>query len=123
MDRKKNNTKKNKTAVFFLWTIRNQGFLSYHIQVYMYTAVGIILLLTLANKIALEAALQAIFYGGTFICGLIWILIERRRSWLMKIDDPALKEAAHNTMLAYIYTRLPKSKREHLYKKNSCPTC
>ena len=123
MNRKKNSKKKNKKAAFFLWTIRNQDFLSHHIQVYMYTAVGIILLLTLANKIALEAALQAIFYGGTFICGSIWILIERRRSWLMRIDDPALKETAHNTMLAYMYTRLPNNRNHNAYKDNGCPTC
>jgi hypothetical protein len=45
------------------------------------------------------------------IFGLIWVLIERRRSWLLHIDDPALKDIAHTVMLAYLYDRLPKSHR------------
>ena len=123
MNRPDSDKNKRRTAAFFMWTIRNQDFLSHHIQVYMWTAVAIILLLTLAERIALEVALEAIFYGGTLICGSLWILIERRRSWLMHIDDPGLKKTAHNTMLAYLYARLPKSRNHLPYKKGDCRTC
>ena len=109
MNRKKSKPIQENTAAFFLWTIRNQSFLAFHIQIYMWSAVAVILLLTLAEKIALEAALQAILFGGLFICGIIWVLIERRRSWLMHIADPVLKETAHVVMLAYLSARLPKS--------------
>ena len=103
----------NTKAAFYLWTIRNQGFLSQHIQIYIWAAVAVILVFTLAGRISLDAALQAILFGGLLICGLIWVLIERRRSWLLHIDDPALKEIAHNVMLAHLYNRLPNSHHNH----------
>jgi hypothetical protein len=107
MNRSKKNTGAGKTASFFLWTIRHQSFLAHHIRVYVWCAVAVILVLTLADKIALQAALEAIFFGGVFICAMIWILIERRRSWLLHIDDPVLKQTAHRVMLATIYEKLP----------------
>lgn len=107
MHRLKQHSRGGQWTRFFLWTIRNQSFLAHHIQVYVWCGVAVILILALADKIALPAALQAIFFGGLFICAMIWILIERRRSWLLHIEDPVLRQTAHRVMLTYLDEKLP----------------
>jgi len=91
-----------KKADFFLWTIRRQSHIAVAIQTQLTSAVALVLLLTLLLPIRLETALQGIFFGGMAVIALVWALIERRRSWLLGIDDPVLKEAAHQAMIAYL---------------------
>ncbi|MFZ0131419.1 MAG: hypothetical protein WAK95_02675 [Desulfobacterales bacterium] len=91
-----------KKADFFLWTIRRQGHIAVVIHTQLTSAVALVLLLTLLLPIRLETALQGIFCGGMAVIALVWALIERRRSWLLGIDDPALKETAHRAMIAYL---------------------
>ena len=106
-----------------MWTIRNQSLLAYHIQVYIWCAVAVILLLTLANKIALQAALETILFGGGFICAMIWLLIERRRSWLLHIEDPDLKRTAHRVMLTYLNEKPPHKHPHHRSGHGHCYRC
>ncbi len=91
-----------KKADFFLWTIRRQRQIAAVIHTQLTAAVAVALLLTILLPIRLETALRAIFLGGMAVIALVWVLIERRRSWLLGIDDPALKETAHRAMIAYL---------------------
>jgi hypothetical protein len=91
-----------KRAALYLWSIRRQDDLSINLQTFMWSAIGTILLLSLLLPIDLETALQIIFFGGLTVCGLLWVFIERRRSWLLTIQDPALKESAHREMIDYL---------------------
>jgi hypothetical protein len=66
------------------------------------SGVSVVLLLSILLPIRLETALHVILYTGLTVIGLLWILIERRRSWLLGIQDPVLKETAHQTMITYL---------------------
>jgi len=92
----------DKIDAFYLWSIRRQDRISKKIQTYMWSAISIILLMSLLIPLDLEIALQIIFFGGLTVCGLLWVFIERRRSWLLTIQDPTLKDSAHREMIAYL---------------------
>ncbi len=85
-----------------IWTIRHQDLLAYHIRMYTWCAVAIILLLTLTQRISINIALYAILVFGSTIAVGIWIAIERRRTWLLQVNDPKLKQEIHLVMLNYI---------------------
>jgi hypothetical protein len=95
-----------KRADFYLWTIRRQNHISVTIRTQLMSAVSVVLLLSILLPIRLETALHIIFYTGLAFIGLLWALIERRRSWLLGIQDPVLKEAAHQAMIAYLKQRM-----------------
>jgi hypothetical protein len=94
-----------KWADFYLWTIRRQDHISATIRTQLMTAVSVVLLLSILLPIQLETALHIILYTGLTIIGLLWALIERRKSWLLGIQDPVLKEAAHQAMIFYLEQR------------------
>lgn len=94
-----------KRADFYLWTIRRQHYISAVIRTQMMTAVSVVLLLSILLPIRLETALHIIFYTGLTVIGLLWALIERRRVWLLGIQDPVLKETAHQAMITYLRQR------------------
>jgi hypothetical protein len=94
-----------KRADFYLWTIRRQHYISAVIRAQMMTAVSVVLLLSILLPIRLETALHIILYTGLTVIGLLWVLIERRRSWLLGIQDPVLKESAHQAMITYLRQR------------------
>ena len=94
-----------KRADFYLWTIRRQNHISATIRTQLMSAVSVVLLLSILLPIRLETALYIILYTGLTVIGLVWTLIERRRSWLLGIQDPVLKEAAHQAMIAYMRQR------------------
>ena len=94
------------SARFFLWTIRQQDSISRCISVNMWSSVSAVLAISLAGLITIEMALQIIFVGGLAAGIFIWILIERRRSWLLGISDPKLKAAVHRMMIEYLIKKL-----------------
>ena len=94
-----------KRADFYLWTIRRQHHISATIRTQLMSGVSVVLLLSILLPIRLETALHVILYTGLTVIGLLWILIERRRSWLLGIQDPVLKETAHQTMITYLKQR------------------
>ena len=95
-----------KRADFYLWTIRRQDHISATIRTQLMTAVSVVLLLSILLPIQLETALHIILYTGLTIIGLLWVLIERRKSWLLGIQDPVLKEAARQAMIFYLEQRM-----------------
>lgn len=94
-----------KKSDFYLWTIRRQNHISDIIRTQLMSVVSVVLLLSILLPIRLETALHVILYTGLTVIGLLWVLIERRRSWLHGIQDPVLKEAAHQAMIAYLKQR------------------
>jgi hypothetical protein len=96
-----------KRADFYLWTIRRQNDISATIRTQMMSAVSVVLLLSILLPIRLETALQIILYTGLTVIGLLYVIIERRKSWLLGIHDPALKETAHQAMITYLRQRAP----------------
>ena len=89
-------------ARFYIWTIRRQEEISQKIRLQMWAAVSAVLLMSLVLQLKLETVLEWILYAGLFIGASLWLLIERRRSWLLRITDPRLKAIAHREMLAYL---------------------
>jgi hypothetical protein len=94
-----------KKADFYLWTIRRQNHISAAIRTQLMSAVSVMLLLSILLPIRLETALHIILYTGLTVIGLLWALIERRRSWLLGIQDPVLKETANQAMITYLRQR------------------
>ena len=94
--------KTGRFARILIWTIHNQDLLAHHIRIYSWSSVAIILLLTLSNAISLETALHALLICGLVLGFGLWIVIERRRSWLLSIQDPEVKRKAYLAMLAYM---------------------
>ena len=95
-----------KIEALYLWSIRRQDSISFSIQMHMWSAVFAILLMSFLIPIKLEIALQIIFFGGLTICAILWIFIERRKTWLLNIQDPVLKETAHQAMIAYLESKI-----------------
>ncbi|MCP4686758.1 MAG: hypothetical protein GY859_01840 [Desulfobacterales bacterium] len=98
-------------AKLCIWTIRHHNYLITQFRLYMWSAVAIVLFLSLANVIHLKAALWAILISVLCIVILLWALIERRRTCLLRIGDSDLKEQAHAAMLEFIHERKDKLKK------------
>jgi hypothetical protein len=62
----------------------------------------IVIFLGMLGAVPLESALWSLFSSGLLIIGAAWLLIQKRKTWLLNIRDPELKQLTHDTMLAYI---------------------
>ena len=102
-----------KKSEFYLWTIRRQSHISAAIRTQLMSAVSVVLILSILLPIRLETALHVILYTGLTVIGILWALIERRRSWLLGIHDPVLKDAAHQAMIAYLKQRTSSNGSQH----------
>lgn len=97
---------RNVTAALYLWSIRNQDAVAGQIRIHVRPAVASFLLAALLVPIPLEKALTWLAVaGGAFAAGL-WVLIERRRSWLLRIQNPELRRAAHRAMADYLQRKI-----------------
>jgi hypothetical protein len=95
-------TPMSRTARAMIWSILYQEKITYYFQRYLAMAVGVIALMWLTGLITLATAFWSLFYGGLVLSGCLWFLIDKRRVWLLSIKDPALKNLAYRSMLAYI---------------------
>jgi hypothetical protein len=94
------------SARFFLWTIRKQDRIARWLTMNMWSAVSALLAMAMVGLLTLEMALQVILAGGIAVGSILWILIERRRSWLLGISDAKLKAEAHQAMIDYLCAKL-----------------
>ena len=94
------------SARFFLWTIRKQDQITNCIAMNTCSAVSALLVMALIGLLSLQTALHILLVGAMATGSLIWILIERRRSWLLAISDPRLKSEAHQAMIQYLIKKL-----------------
>jgi hypothetical protein len=88
-----------------IWSIRHHDLLVAHLRVYAWSATATILLLSLANVVSLTTALYAILGASLSLVILIWLLLERRRTILLRIEDAELRQEAEAAMLAFIDAR------------------
>ena len=109
----------------YLWSIKRQDDISSCVRTQSWLAVSAILLMSLLVPIDLVVALQIILFGGLLVCGLLWVFIERRRSWLLTIRDPVLKETAHRVMIAYLNNKIGRHPRccHDSKDTDSCISC
>lgn len=114
-----------KIEALYLWSIRRQDRISYNVQTHMWSAVFAILLMSFLIPIQLEVALQIILFGGLTTCALLWLFIERRRSWLLNIQDPVLRDTAHQAMIAYLNNKVgvENFSNHESDNENECSTC
>jgi hypothetical protein len=88
-----------------IWSIRQHNLLVIHLRIYVWSAAATILLLALGNVISLSTALYAILFIALGLMVLIWLLLERRRTILLRIEDATLRKEAEAAMLAFIDAR------------------
>jgi hypothetical protein len=69
---------------------------------YMFAAVAVLVLLALAGRLSLEAALQVAGFGSLTLILLLGGLIVSRRNHLLGITDPELRQEAYHAMLELI---------------------
>ena len=87
---------------FWLWTIHRQSFLARHFVLYIWAAVAATIFFAFIGRFSMESAMYGIFIGGTTILFILWVLIERRKTWLLRISDPEVKQKAYEAMLMYM---------------------
>ena len=118
-----------RTARFCIWTVLNQDLIAAHFRVYMVFGTLTVLLLHLAGKIGTEVALGGLFISGISIMILVYVLIQARKRCLLAIQDPELREIAHEAMMIYLYRKkltvrekqfLRKRLREHACTLGHC---
>lgn len=97
-----------------IWSIRYHDLLVAHLRIYVWSATATILLLSLAGIISLSTALNAILFSALSLAILIWLLLERRRTILLRIEDPELRRSAETAMHAFIYARRDRISGKHL---------
>ena len=76
-------------------SIRHQRWLAGQVRIYIYGASCLIAFLALAGIITLKTAILSIFCGGVIILALLWGLIQQRRTVLLNIQDPDLRQQAY----------------------------
>jgi hypothetical protein len=97
-----------------IWSIRHHDLLVAHLRFYVWSATATILLLSLGNAISLSTALYAILFSALGLIVLIWLLLERRRTILLHIENAALREEAQAAMLAFIHARRDRICGKHM---------
>jgi hypothetical protein len=119
----------SRTARFCIWTVLNQDLLAAHFRVYMVLGTFTVLLLHLAGKVGTGVALGGLFISGISIMILMTALIQARRRSLLAIQDPKLREIAHEAMMIYLHRKkltvrekkfLQKRLREHACTLGHC---
>ncbi len=98
-------------AKLCIWTIRNHNYLITQFRLYMWSAVAVVLFFSIANVIQLKVALLAILFSTFSIVIILWALIERRKTCLLRIQDPDLRQRAHAAMLDFIHVRRDRLKK------------
>ena len=112
---------------FFLWTIRRHQAIAAFVTLWMWSSVAGLALLAALGIISADSATKIICIGGFSIVGILWVMIERRKSWLLSIRDPDLKSRAHEAMIRLIalkstHSTKNKGSAESKLPCNNCPT-
>jgi predicted lysophospholipase L1 biosynthesis ABC-type transport system permease subunit len=111
-----------------LWSIRYQDRIAHHFRFAVGLGMTIVAFMGVVGAVSPEGALRTLFYGGLILSCLVLFLIVQRRSWLLRIKDPELKEQAYRTMLTYLAARgsIPQQARPEMKKadkEEECTAC
>jgi hypothetical protein len=85
-----------------IWSIRNQSWLAGQVRIYIYGATALLAFLALAGAISIETALLSAFCGGAIMLCLIWTFIHQRKTLLLSIDNPEVRDQALSAMVDYL---------------------
>ncbi len=112
-----------RTARFCILTLFHQDAIAFHFRVYIVGATAIVFLLFFVGVISYHAFLWGLTIGGLAVGALTWCLIRARKTALLNIQDPELRELAHEVMWLYITRKRlsPKEKRRLMGRlENGC---
>jgi hypothetical protein len=117
----------DKWARAMLFSIRYQDHIVRYFSLAVYIGVAIVAFTGVSGIVSVVAALQAMFLGGLVLVFGVAYLIHIRRAWLLGIKDPALKEKAHQAMIAFLADKagVPQPIRAEVRKTSNeeCGTC
>lgn len=94
-----------RAARFCIWTVLNQDLLVARFRAYVILATLTVLFLHLAGVIGSAVALGGLFISGLSVMALLTVLIQARKKRLLAIQDPELREIAHEAMLIYLHRK------------------
>lgn len=89
-------------AKWCIWSVENQSWLAGQMTIYIWSATAAVAIFALGDVITLGAAIWALFVSGVIVCISIWLLVLQRRTWLLNIEDPELRQQALDAMLNYL---------------------
>ncbi len=105
--------KKGSMARFWIWTIHYHDHIKAGIAQYVLMAAAIILFLMVGEVIAFDTGIQALTIGGFMNYLIIAGILNTRRTALRHLEDPELREVAHQAMIIFLEKRKHKmSKRD-----------
>ncbi len=121
MTRKRRNFTGSRSARFCIWTILYQDRIAFHLRLYIFGATAIVILFYLFNIIGENAAFGGLIVGGLSVASLVWFLITARKKALLAIEDPELREVAHEAMIVYLSRKqLSRKEKAHLMRRADC---
>lgn len=88
-----------------IWSLKQRDHLNWVVRMVMWSFSALVLLAVIAGKIDLETALRVFAYGGLSAVVLLTGLVLIRRKVLLGIDDPIMREEAHQAMIALMRSR------------------
>jgi len=92
---------------FCIWSVAYQDFIAGQVRIYIAAGSGVVTLFFLSGALNAEQFGMILLTAGAGIAGLLFALIQARRSVLLAIREPALRRLAFATMRLYIAHRQP----------------
>ena len=89
-------------AKLCIWSVQHQTWLAGRLRIYIWGATAVVAFFIFAGVIPLGTGLLALFFCGVSISTAIWLLLKVRRSWLLNIQIPELRQQALTAMIKYL---------------------
>ena len=118
----------DRLARAMIWSILYQDQISHCVRTSILMGAMVVSLMWLVGLITFSAAFWSLLYGGLALSGVLWFLIDKRRTWLLNLKDPQLRDLAYRSMLAYVklkgYRHQPvRSEAKESGNEGECTTC
>lgn len=93
-----------------IWSLRHHEYILSRIRLYAWLGTATILFFALVTRVTVETALGAILFSGLIMVMVLYLLNERRKVILLRIEDPDLRAEAYAEMLRFLCRRKDKLK-------------
>lgn len=97
-----------KMTAFYIWTLRNHDCIIARITSTVWFFSLSVIMLGLTNVIEMKSVMSILFMAGAAIGLSLWVMIERRRSFFLKLKDRELRNKVHEEMILFIRQRQKK---------------
>lgn len=104
-----------KLTAFYIWTLRNHDCIISRITATVWFFSLSVIMLGLTNVIEMKSVMSILLMAGVAVSLSLWVMIERRRTFFLKLKDRELKKMVHEEMLVFIRQR--SGKKDLLAKK------